>query len=1044
MGDLRVVRAGAGSGKTYDLCQHIAGCVAAGLDPAKILATTFTRKAAAELKGRIQARLLAHRDLPPAVRLAKAERLELGVIGTVHSVGHQLLIRYALPLGLSPDLTVLEEVGSSRALQDLLAQMDPHPWEELAAVTQRFSLEAPQDLVLKLLDAKRGNDIGDGAFPGHLETDARRLSTVMAPAGPLAGRFTFDDLYVLMGRVLDALEKVTDGVNKTEEAKHALRQLLARRARTWRAFIDAGRLEAGKKSGADTVLQARRVACAEILRLPDLHADVGVLLAGLAARTLALDKAYAGFKRERGLLDFIDLEVWLLRLLNRADLCAGIQRSFELVGVDEFHDTNPLQLAIFQRLRALAAASRWVGDAKQSIYGFRGTDPDLVRAVWDNVPEVSRERLTRNYRSQAGLVQLVGRHFRPAFGAEAELTPVRPGAARGIERWVIEARNNEQEFAALAAGIAQLRDERVPLRAIAVLARTNDDARAIGAACKTLGLAVLLKLPGLLATREGALTLAGLRLVADRSDSLAAATIAHLLGDPREPTPAWLTGRLQALRDVAVAREAGLRESSWSLPPPWGKDPRFTDLQAIDHRALPPSAIVARLIDALRIGNALRDWGDAARRAANLDSLVALSMEYEEEAQELRLVPTLSGLIAHLERLADEGKDETRPPYGIDAATILTYHGSKGLQWQIVILTGLGSEPSPHMWQPVVRGGDPQAGNPLAGRRIRYWPWPFGGLRKTGLLGTPGLDELALASPEGQEAAERGRAESLRLLYVGFTRAEDRLVLAHREGKDAWLRMLPDVDAILPPNVVPGEHPLQGIETTYLLRRLDASMAEALRRPAPEEESWLVPLRSPESAPVHGPRYWSPSEAEAAVPPEAVTLEALFGEPVFPKMEDAEEAALGNAVHTYLTALPSLEDLPANERRQVAARCLQGFGAEALIAADQLVSMGERLSAWVVKTYPGAIWHTEMPVTAPRNGGGQWNGMIDLLLRLSSGEVVVIDHKTSPIRADQCAAKAATFGGQLAAYRAALEAQGLTVAGTWIHFPLAAAVAQTD
>jgi regulator of RNase E activity RraA len=67
--------------------------------------------------------------------------------------------------------------------------------------------------------------------------------------------------------------------------------------------------------------------------------------------------------------------------------------------------------------------------------------------------------------------------------------------------------------------------------------------------------------------------------------------------------------------------------------------------------------------------------------------------------------------------------------------------------------------------------------------------------------------------------------------------------------------------------------------------------------------------------------------------------------------------------------------------------------------------------------------------------------MIDLLIRLPSGEVMVIDHKSSPIRPDQCAAKAASFGGQLAAYRAALEAQGLTVAGAWIHFPLAAVMA---
>jgi ATP-dependent exoDNAse (exonuclease V) beta subunit len=74
-------------------------------------------------------------------------------------------------------------------------------------------------------------------------------------------------------------------------------------------------------------------------------------------------------------------------------------------------------------------------------------------------------------------------------------------------------------------------------------------------------------------------------------------------------------------------------------------------------------------------------------------------------------------------------------------------------------------------------------------------------------------------------------------------------------------------------------------------------------------------------------------------------------------------------------------------------------------------------------------------------GGGQWNGSIDLLLRLPDGRLVVLDHKSSAIRRDQCAAKAATYSGQLGAYREALAAQGLSVAETWIHFPLAGAVA---
>ena len=66
----------------------------------------------------------------------------------------------------------------------------------------------------------------------------------------------------------------------------------------------------------------------------------------------------------------------------------------------------------------------------------------------------------------------------------------------------------------------------------------------------------------------------------------------------------------------------------------------------------------------------------------------------------------------------------------------------------------------------------------------------------------------------------------------------------------------------------------------------------------------------------------------------------------------------------------------------------------------------------------------------------QWTGNIDLLLRLSPGRVVLIDHKAGPHRQAQCEEKAAGYAGQLAAYQEALTAQGLEVAGTWNHFPL--------
>jgi len=106
-GSLTVVGAGAGSGKTTKICEIVAERIVKGLDPSLVLATTFTRTAAAEMKGRIQAALLTESSLSTEARIGMSERLELAAIGTVHSVGHTLLRKYAISLGLSPRLEVM-------------------------------------------------------------------------------------------------------------------------------------------------------------------------------------------------------------------------------------------------------------------------------------------------------------------------------------------------------------------------------------------------------------------------------------------------------------------------------------------------------------------------------------------------------------------------------------------------------------------------------------------------------------------------------------------------------------------------------------------------------------------------------------------------------------------------------------------------------------------------------------------------------------------------------------------------------------------------
>ena len=130
------------------------------------------------------------------------------------------------------------------------------------------------------------------------------------------------------------------------------------------------------------------------------------------------------------------------------------------------------------------------------------------------------------------------------------------------------------------------------------------------------------------------------------------------------------------------------------------------------------------------------------------------------------------------------------------------------------------------------------------------------------------------------------------------------------------------------------------------------------------------------------------------------------------------------------------------KKTAIAKRCIEAFAVGGFVEPRELAAAGERLVKWVADKYPGAVWQTEMHLTAPREGGGQWIGTVDLLLQLPDGRVVVIDHKSAPIRREHCASKAATFSGQLQSYREILATVGMEVAAMWIHFPFAGVIAK--
>lgn len=1043
MNTLEVVRAGAGSGKTTDLCDTVASAVANGLDPARILATTFTRKAAAELKGRIQAKLLESSGDDAAIAHKRADRLELAAIGTVHSVAHQVILRYAIPLGLSPRLKVLDEAGSDRALEELLGMMPLNVWDDLLATTDRLSIADIHSRILNLLSAKRGNRIPDSEFQSQLLASADRVCVLLAPNGPDPTATSPNQLYELVDEALQQIEQLSsDTTQDTEKARQQLRRMKSQRSPAWRNYVLAAKMKAGKRSGADRFLNDVRTLGARIRGEALLHADIRECAARVAHETVKLEDHYHAYKTERGLVDFNDLEVLLLQLLENSELSDSLRADFDLILVDEFQDTNPLQLSIFQHLRNLAPRSRWVGDPKQAIYGFRDTDPQLVNDVWETAVNASRAELPSNHRSQKGLVQLIGELFQPVLGQDAVQQPQRDSMKQGVERWFFDTTKQADDAIALGCGIAELHSDGTRLGDIAVVERTNRQLKEIAGALELLNIPYLLESPGLLATREGALSLAGLRLVVDRSDSLAAATIHHILGDPETDTPNWIIERMTAIR-AAESLAEGENSTTSHFVVPWKSDPLLAALEKIDYRSVPPSIAAQQVIEALNLPVLVSRWGDAARRSSHLDSLLRHAREYEARALEAGSGATLAGLILFLEGLALDKADVRFPPLGHEAVTLTTYHSAKGLEWPVVILSGLDWERDPDMWSAVVRGGKAAEANPLAGRAARSWIWPFGQTDGPypGPLAGSGLESDAIASPEGQEQATRDQEESVRLLYVGCTRAKSKLILASRRGKYRWLQRLPSVDTILDPALGEGEHQLTGIDTTYVIRHLSATMLDACRQPVSDHEKWFAatgaePLTSSTE------RYHLPSQTPSPLPTPSFKIDLLPGQPYFPSGAKEEQyAAIGEAVHCYFAALPSMRLMNAAQKDIIATRCIANFSTSGLVEPRALVIAGDRFQNWVDAQFPAAVWHTEANITAPRTAGGQWCGTADLLLQLSDGQVIIVDHKSAPIRREHCAAKAATFAGQLLSYKEMLQTAKTPVQSMWIHFPLAGVVA---
>lgn len=1006
-----MMNASAGSGKTHTLCEQMFARVASGaVDPAKAILTTFTVKAAGELKSRLRARLLGAGLSRAALRLEQAR------IGTVHSVCGSLLKDFAFYLGLSPDLQVADEDWAAELLRESIdAVITSEEQEELSRLAHRLSglgannfgggLDDWMEAVQQIIELSRTNGLLPEELAGSKQQSLQTLEDTL-----------FDE-----SAEADLLQSLRGHIRASTAGGEANRKVMAKILGDAWTWSDWQKL-AGLTTQALTDL-AKTASRYE--RSPEFRSDMYrqiELVFGISQRAL---QEYNRRKAEMGVLDFADQERKAYDLLADPFAQEELGGSIDLLMIDEFQDTSPIQLAIFLRLRELARETVLVGDPKQAIYSFQGTDPDFMCAVLRELAErdgSQTETLSESWRSRPGLVAFTSDLFVPAFAAthgmsetEVRLTPAaslqeEPEELEApLEVWHLDTRLKKAESVTeLADRIAALFQEprlmiresgqtQRPLRFgdLAVLASKNADLQLLAARLRERHLPVQIASPGLLQLPEVRLVIAGLQLWQEPQNQLAIAEIRMLLAENDDEEDSVLASLLNP-------------EDSPPEPPCLQTLRRFREVYPLAGL----ERVFAYVCASLPLDTFLLRYDQPAFREANLEALRGLLLAFIQKRTARQLPVTLAAFLIDLQKQPERKEGDRSGKECADAVVLSTLHASKGLEWPVTLLWNWAEVKSPNAFGVHLQSPEQiDLQDPLADRWIRYWPNPLSSRTQKSQL----FDQTARwATP----IRERELRDRLRLAYVGMTRAKSHLILCGDDPAKLGLNLSFEADAlVLNENV---RHPC----------RPETMPLSDLPEPPPTYSTLAACVQAAADA---GDQPHPP----AALPPSAregrgrLLAEHSLGPRIALTGRPESDDVLGNLFHHFCAAAESSPDTP----HRLAERLLSNWKLEEILTPEYLVCSRQRLLDHLEALHPGHTRHAEWPVCFHTEEGTRVEGLIDLLLDTPEGWILV-DHKTFPGGHEQRHAHAVNVYGQLDTYRQALlRTTGRPVLHLYVHYP---------
>ena len=786
---LVLVDAGAGSGKTRALTQRFVN----GVDPTagvpgwnpttveRIVAITFTDKAAGELADRIRETLRAQPDLQD-----QARRVDVAWISTIHGFCSRLLRENALVAGLDPQFGVadtvtvgeLSEETFEAAARDVIGRLD-HAERLFAEYGYGQVFSAVTSIRRELI--KRGSGTDALALEPTVDAAAllhRAIGVLQQAAGDL------EDCD-------DARRGVVDGIGRCHDVARRLSCVDATRM----AAADIGRAvwaelrtvpkSAGIRSGVAAELLGDLVAERATLRREALALALKPLGEALLAVVAEYSRRFDESKAERSLLDFDDLQTQTLRLLTEhPKLASAYREQFSLVMVDEFQDTDSLQLAL---VRAFAGPNLCtVGDEWQSIYRFRGAEIEVYREHRDAAVAkgVRPIEFTLNYRSHADVLRFVNRVFgapeyfgdgllRLEHGREELGTPMLPDGEPRIEILVVDRPtgttdvSREREAAEVADRFAWLRDEHgVDPSGMTVLVRAWSRANVFAEALRARGFAVIVGGGDFLTRPEVRLARSLMAVIANPHDEQSLATVlASPLGGV-SASALWIIAARRAEDGTGMWESVVADHDEFSAEDSLALRRIVSAISNARGRvgSMPLAEIILRTVTELAYDLVLLSKGlEGKQQFVNVLKVARLAEAFEVTGQ-----TGMAGFVEHLdvkEKLGDRESIASLADDGSPAVRIMSIHGAKGLEFRVVAVVGLADG----------TGSDTRCvrtGWSADREQLRV------ALRAANHGDKDDVDRTAWF--EAQDAADRAaeQDEEKRLAYVAVTRAREYLLLS--------------------------------------------------------------------------------------------------------------------------------------------------------------------------------------------------------------------------------------------------------------------------